>query len=112
MKLNNLHSVYFLGIGGIGMSAIARWFHHLGIPVFGYDRTSTALTRLLEEEGMQINYEDRAEVIPVVVGENRTHTMIVWTPAIPKDSAQLAYFTNEGFDLKKRSEVLGLITDT
>ena len=94
------------------MSAIARWFHHLGIPVFGYDRTSTALTRMLEEEGMQITYEDKAEMIPAVVREDRTNTVVVWTPAVPSDSAQLAFFAKEGFDIKKRSEVLGLITDT
>lgn len=112
MKLNKLHSVYFLGIGGIGMSAIARWFHHLGVPVFGYDRTSTPLTRLLEEEGMGVNYEDKAELIPAVVKENRTNTMVVWTPAVPQNSDQLTYFIEGGFDLRKRSEVLGLITDS
>lgn len=112
MKLENLHSVYFLGIGGIGMSAIARWFNHIGIPVFGYDKTESPLTNLLAQEGMRITYEDEVENIFSKVKTHPEQTLIVWTPAIPKDSRQLAYFRDNGFTLKKRSEVLGIITQS
>jgi UDP-N-acetylmuramate--alanine ligase len=110
MKLENLHSVYFMGIGGIGMSAIARWFKHIGIPVFGYDKTPSSLTQQLEEEGMEITYEDEEDKIAPQVKNHQKNTLIVWTPAIPKTSRQLAFFREEGFELKKRSEVLGIIT--
>ena len=112
MKLNQLHSVYFLGIGGIGMSAIARWFNHIGIPVYGYDKTPSPLTLLLEKEGMPITYQDDTNSIPERIKSNKDRTLVVWTPAIPKDSLQLAYFMENGFDLKKRSEVLGMITSS
>ncbi|AWW30083.1 UDP-N-acetylmuramate--L-alanine ligase [Echinicola strongylocentroti] len=112
MNWDKLHSVYFLGIGGIGMSAIARWFNHIGIPVSGYDRTPSPLTRKLEEEGMRITYEDNLETIPDAIKSDAAHVLIVWTPAIPKDSVQLNFFVEGGFDLKKRSEVLGMITST
>lgn len=112
MKLENLHSVYFMGIGGIGMSAIARWFNHLGIPVFGYDKTPSPLTKQLKEEGMKITYEDEEDSIEEQVRNYPASTLIVWTPAIPKNSKQLAYFRENGFDLKKRSEVLGIITQS
>ncbi|GAB3645576.1 UDP-N-acetylmuramate--L-alanine ligase [Echinicola sediminis] len=110
MKWDKLHSVYFLGIGGIGMSAIARWFNHVGIPVMGYDRTPSPLTKKLEEEGMQITYEDTTDTIPGQIKDDQENVLIVWTPAIPKDSVQLNFFRDNGFDLKKRSEVLGMIT--
>ena len=110
MKLESLHSVYFLGIGGIGMSAIARWFNHIGIPVYGYDKTPSALTLKLEQEGMPITYNDELDAIPGIIKENKEQALVVWTPAIPTDSVQLAYFRENGFELKKRSEVLGLIT--
>jgi len=110
MNLKTLHSVYFLGIGGIGMSAIARWFAHMGIPVMGYDRTESPLTAQLIAEGIQVHYEDSMETIPMEVKEDLNNTLIVWTPAIPADSTQLNYFRNEGYTLKKRAEVLGMIT--
>lgn len=88
MNWDKLHSVYFLGIGGIGMSAIARWFNHIGIPVSGYDKTPSPLTRKLEEEGMRITYEDTLETIPSAIRGDKEHVLIVWTPAIPKDSVQ------------------------
>ncbi|HLU89670.1 MAG TPA: UDP-N-acetylmuramate--L-alanine ligase [Cyclobacteriaceae bacterium] len=112
MRLERLHSVYFLGIGGIGMSAIGRWFHHRGIPVYGYDRQESPLTLKLAEEGMQINYEDTVENIAPMVKEDPENILVVWTPAIPKDSRQLAYFRENGFALKKRAEVLGMITQS
>ncbi|MDN3668403.1 UDP-N-acetylmuramate--L-alanine ligase [Echinicola jeungdonensis] len=110
MKWGKLHSVYFLGIGGIGMSAIARWFNHVGVPVFGYDKTPSPLTHRLEEEGMRITYEDSLETIPEEVINHWQETLIIWTPAIPRTNIQLKYFQEKGFKLKKRSEVLGMIT--
>jgi len=110
MNLKELHSVYFMGIGGIGMSAIARWFNHIGIPVYGYDKTPSPLTGLLEQEGMQISYVDEVDTLPEALVLNKEQSLVVWTPAIPKDSQLLGYFRIEGFELKKRSEVLGMIT--
>lgn len=110
MNLNNIHRVHFLGIGGIGMSAIARWFKHLGKVVSGYDRTPSALTDMLQAEGMDICFEDRLDKIPEKVKESKHECLIVWTPAMPKDSPQLNYFRGQGFSLYKRAEVLGLIT--
>lgn len=110
MNLKELHSVYFLGIGGIGMSAIARWFNHVGVPVYGYDKTPSSLTALLEQEGMQIAYVDEVDRLPEALISNKEQSLVVWTPAIPKDSQLLGYFRTEGFELKKRSEVLGMIT--
>lgn len=110
MNLKKLHSVHFLGIGGIGMSALARWFNHVGVPVSGYDRTPSKLTALLEAEGMQISYEDSEASIPIQVKENVSNTLIVWTPAIPKDAVQLNYFRENGYSLQKRASVLGMIT--
>ncbi len=112
MKLDQLHSVYFLGIGGIGMSAIARWFNHIGIPVYGYDKTPSPLTALLEREGMQISYVDEVASLPEALISNREQSLVVWTPAIPKDSHLLGYFKENHFDIKKRSEVLGTITSS
>ncbi|MEX0882422.1 MAG: UDP-N-acetylmuramate--L-alanine ligase [Cyclobacteriaceae bacterium] len=110
MNLTSLHSVYFLGIGGIGMSAIARWFNHIGIKVSGYDKTPSPLTEALENEGMYIHFEDNMELIPKDFLLNKANKLVVWTPAIPKDSQLLRYFSDQGFILKKRSEVLGIIT--
>ena len=110
MNLKDLHSVHFLGIGGIGMSALARWFNHMGIKVSGYDRTPSALTAALEQEGMEISYEDSLEQIPARVREDKAGSMIVWTPAMPKDSLQLNYFMSQGYAIQKRAAVLGMIT--
>lgn len=112
MNLSNLHSVYFLGIGGIGMSAIARWFNHIGLEVHGYDKTPSPLTEALEKEGMKISYEDNIDRIPEAFSIPKENQLIVWTPAIPKDSKLLNYFREKGHTLKKRSEVLGIITET
>ncbi len=110
MNLKQLHSVHFLGIGGIGMSALARWFRQMGMSVSGYDRTSTPLTDALTNEGMEIHFVDAVENIPSKVMADKSNTLIVWTPAIPQDSAQLKFFSDKGFQLKKRAVVLGLIT--
>jgi UDP-N-acetylmuramate--alanine ligase len=108
VQLNNYDSIYFLGIGGIGMSALARWFRLKGMQVGGYDRTSTPLTQSLTEEGMEIHYEDAVNSIPAFVAKEKT--LVVFTPAIPKSSIELNYLKQQGFTILKRSEVLGLLT--
>jgi UDP-N-acetylmuramate--alanine ligase len=110
MSFAGINHVYFLGIGGIGMSAIARWFMHEGVTVSGYDRTSSPLTQELIEEGMQISFEDTLSSIPSEIKESSPKSLIIWTPAIPKDSIQLAFFKENGYTLHKRSEILGMIT--
>jgi len=110
VKLEQYDSVYFLGIGGIGMSAIARWFKHKGLRVSGYDRTPTPLTHELIEEGMEIHFEDRIEFIPGYL--TREKTLVVFTPAIPKNHVEHAYLKEQGYTILKRSEVLGLLTNS
>lgn len=110
MELKQYHNIYFLGIGGIGMSAIARWFMHSGLNVSGYDKTSTVLTQELGHEGMNIHYEDDIRNIPGEVMVNKDKTLVVYTPAIPKDHKEHAYLKEQGYTIMKRSEVLGLIT--
>jgi UDP-N-acetylmuramate--alanine ligase len=110
MNLKNLHSVHFLGIGGIGMSALARWFNHVGIKVSGYDRTPSPLTDALVAEGMEIVFEDTLENIPSRIRYDKVHTLVIWTPAMPKDSIQLNFFQSNGYGIKKRAAVLGMIT--
>lgn len=95
---------YFLGIGGIGMSAIARYFHHAGYAVSGYDRTPSALTAALEAEGIAIHYEDRPEMIPPVA-----ETFVIYTPAIPEDLGEMRHVREKGYALCKRSRALGEI---
>lgn len=111
MELSNIKRVYFVGIGGIGMSALARYFAKRGCVVCGYDKTRTALTAQLEQEGILISFVDEAEMIPVAFREKYEDTLIVYTPAIPKDSHILNFFQHKGFDLKKRSQVLGIISE-
>lgn len=106
---NNIQSVYFLGIGGIGMSALARYFHSRGYRVGGYDRTPSALTRQLEKEGMEIIYEDDTRLIPEWAMQS-AYCLIVRTPAVPADTAVYQWFTANDFDIRKRAEVLGLVT--
>lgn len=107
--MNNINSVYFIGIGGIGMSNLARYFLSKGKMVGGYDRTETSLTKELVKEGANIHYTDRKDLIPIAFTD-KAHTLVVYTPAIPSDSVELNYFKQNGFDLHKRAEVLGLIT--
>ncbi|MFT5954987.1 MAG: UDP-N-acetylmuramate--alanine ligase [Cyclobacteriaceae bacterium] len=109
MKLDGIHSVYFIGIGGIGMSSLARWFKHRGAQVAGYDRVSTTLTQKLEQEGIEIHYEDNLALLPEWTSSTES-TLVVYTPAIPKDHKGLHHLRSLGHDLKKRSEVLGMIT--
>ncbi|WP_321515245.1 UDP-N-acetylmuramate--L-alanine ligase [Marinifilum fragile] len=110
MKLEDFKKIYFVGIGGIGMSAIARYFHSIGKNVFGYDRTSTKLTGELIEEGINITFEDDLDTIPNEF-LNKENTLVVFTPAIPKDHQQLSYFRLNSFTIMKRSQVLGLLSD-
>ncbi len=110
MKLNDYHNIYFLGIGGIGMSALARWFNKKGLNVSGYDRTSTTLTKELEREGIVVHYEDAIENIPAEVKGQKEKTLVVFTPAIPKNHIEYNHLKDNGYTVMKRSEVLGLIT--
>ena len=108
----DIQNIFFLGIGGIGMSALARYFHHRGYTVSGYDRTPSALTQELEAEGIAITYTDDPQTItnnqsPIT---NPTNTLVVRTPAVPEDSAIYTYLREQGFDIRKRAEVLGLVT--
>ncbi|GAB3571484.1 UDP-N-acetylmuramate--L-alanine ligase [Hymenobacter daeguensis] len=102
--------VFFLGIGGIGMSALARWFRANGHQVSGYDKTETPLTQALAAEGIAVHYADAVENIPAEVRENRAQTLVVLTPAIPADSAEWAWLREQGYDIRKRSQVLGVLT--
>jgi len=108
--MNQIHSVYFLGIGGIGMSALARYFVYLGKNVGGYDKTPSPLTLELEETGMAIHYEDDVALIAPHFLDKET-CLIVYTPAVPKEHSELNYFFDQKFTVKKRSEVLGLVTN-
>ena len=110
MRLEEYEHIYFLGIGGIGMSALARWFAKKGVPVGGYDRTATTLTSDLQKEGMKIHFEDSVTQIPSEVIANREQTLVVFTPAIPKDHRELAFLREKDYTIMKRSEVLGLIS--
>ena len=102
--------VFFLGIGGIGMSALARWFRANGHQVSGYDKTETPLTQALTAEGIAIHYVDAVENIPTAIRENRAQALVVLTPAIPADSLEWAWLRAEGYDIRKRSQVLGVLT--
>jgi len=101
---------YFLGIGGIGMSALARYFLHEGCRVAGYDRTPTRLTAELEKEGAEIHYEESVEAIPVEMRDPQT-TIVVYTPAVPTDHAEYRYFVEQGFRIEKRSQMLGYLSE-
>jgi UDP-N-acetylmuramate--alanine ligase len=110
MELKNIRRVYLVGIGGIGMSGLARYFRHLGCIVCGYDKTSTDLTNQLHKEGIPVIFEDSEDWIPGSFKTPDASTLIIYTPAIPKDSAILNFFINKGFELFKRSQVLGIIS--
>lgn len=109
IQLTNFKRAYFVGVGGIGMSALARYFYSLGWEVSGYDKTETPLTLALKEEGISIHYTDLGSDIPVQFKEIET-TLIIYTPAIPKNHGELNYFQNNNFCILKRSQVLGLLT--
>lgn len=108
---NTIQAVYFLGIGGIGMSALARYFHKSGKLVSGYDRTPTPLTAEMQAEGIDIHFNDAVSAIPShVLSLPKEQVLVVITPAIPADHTELAFLKQEGFTLVKRAEVLGIIT--
>lgn len=109
MELTQIKSVYFIGAGGIGMSALERYFLALGLNVGGYDRVATQLTRTLEAEGAQLHYEDNPEQIAPCFKDKET-TLVVFTPAIPKDHKELNYFIAQGFEMQKRAQMLGTIS--
>ncbi|MGB0892470.1 MAG: UDP-N-acetylmuramate--L-alanine ligase [Flavobacteriaceae bacterium] len=110
MNLKKIHNVYFIGIGGIGMSAIARFFTANGKTVSGYDKTPTPITKSLEDLGVQIHFSDNLKNIPIAFTD-KEKTLVVYTPAIPKDHIELNYFIKNGFTILKRSEILGKITE-
>jgi UDP-N-acetylmuramate--alanine ligase len=110
MELNNISRVYLIGIGGIGMSGLARYFKKRGAVVCGYDKTPTPLTEALMNEGIPVVFSDDTDNIPFTFTEQDASTLIIYTPAIPKDSPILNHFRSNGFTLKKRSEVLGIIS--
>jgi len=104
-KLDTIKNIYFIGIGGIGMSALARYFVSKGCKVSGYDKTETILTQALTELGIQIHYEDNIDLI------DKNASVVVYTPAIPESQSELAYYRANGYEVVKRSDVLGWITE-
>ncbi len=110
INLNNIQSVYFVGAGGIGMSALVRYFLAKGKNVGGYDKTPSPLTQRLIDEGAQIHFEENAALIPDCF-RNPADTLVVFTPAIPAQHAEMQYFRQGGFEVVKRAQVLGLLTD-
>lgn len=109
MNVNTLKSVYFIGAGGIGMSALVRYFLSKGKNVGGYDRTPSELTEKLIEEGVAIHYEDSSDQIPASF-RDASSTLVVYTPAIPETHKEFTYFRENGFEIQKRSQVLGMLT--
>lgn len=104
IELKNIKRIYFIGIGGIGMSAIARFFVSRDVAVSGYDRTATTLSKKLEDEGMQIHYTDEISLL------DKEANLVVYTPAVPKDHLELNWYRDNGYDVVKRSDVLQIIT--
>ena len=109
MNIKDIKSVFLIGAGGIGMSALARYFLSQGKIVAGYDRTPTPLTQHLIDEGAHIHFEDNVALIPEEC-KDKAHTLIVLTPAIPQDHTELNFFRENGFTIQKRAQVLGSIT--
>ena len=109
MNIDTIKSVYFVGAGGIGMSALVRYFLSLGKAVAGYDRTPSALTERLNAEGAAIHYDDDCTLIPENC-KDKEHTLVVYTPAVPQDHSELTWFRTHGFEIQKRAQVLGTIT--
>ena len=111
MELKDIKAVYFVGAGGIGMSALVRYFLKKGMVVAGYDKTPTPLTRQLEDEGALIHYEENVDAIPRSC-RNSAQTLVVYTPAVPADHKELVFFRENGFEIQKRAQVLGTLTRT
>ena len=111
MELKDIKAVYFVGAGGIGMSAIARYFMSKGLVVAGYDKTPSALTNQMEKEGMLIHYDENVDEIPHAC-RDKASCLIIYTPAIPATHKELCYFRENGFEIQKRAQVLGTLTRT
>ena len=111
MEIKDIKAVYFVGAGGIGMSAIARYFIHRGIVVAGYDKTPSNLTKQLEKEGMLIHYTEDVTEIPHACKDPKT-CLVIYTPAIPAEHKELVFFREGGFEIQKRAQVLGTLTRT
>ena len=111
MEIKDIKAVYFVGAGGIGMSAIARYFLNKKLVVAGYDKTPSNLTKDLEKEGMLIHYEENVNLIPEACKDAKT-TLVIYTPAIPAEHKELVYFHENGFTIEKRAQVLGTLTRT
>lgn len=109
MNFKEINSVYFIGIGGVGMSAIARYFQAMGKQVGGYDKTATRITKDLEKSGMEIHFVDSQDFISEKYRDERT-TLVIYTPAISADNLELNFFIDRQFQVRKRAEILGLIT--
>ena len=109
MNIKDIKAVYFVGAGGIGMSAIARYFLKKGLVVAGYDKTPSALTKQLEQEGMLIHYDEDVDKIPQACREPAS-CLVIFTPAIPEEHQELQFFRNNGFEIQKRAQVLGTLT--
>ena len=109
MEIKDIQSVYFVGAGGIGMSAIARYFISRGMVVAGYDKTPSDLTRQLEKEGMLIHYEENVDAIPQACRQPQS-CLVIYTPAIPAEHKELQFFREHGFEIQKRAQVLGSLT--
>jgi UDP-N-acetylmuramate--alanine ligase len=109
MELKDIKSVYFVGAGGIGMSALVRYFIHCGVVVGGYDKTPSTLTRQLEKEGALIHYEENVDDIPHACRRPES-CLVIYTPAIPEDHQEMKYFREHGFEIQKRAQVLGTLT--
>lgn len=112
MNIDRIKNIYLIGIGGIGMSGLARYFHHLGYLVNGYDKTETTLTSELIAEGIDIIFEDSENIIPEIFIENIEETLVIYTPAVPADSKIVNAFRDSGHILHKRSEVLGFLSSS
>lgn len=108
-NINEFKYLYFMGIGGIGMSALARYFHVKGYPIAGYDRTPSAITEALKKETVPVTYRDEVEDIPEMMRDVK-HTLVVYTPAVPEKNALMTFFREGGYTMVKRAEVLGMVT--
>lgn len=111
MNIETIKAVYFVGIGGIGMSAIARYFLHRGVVVGGYDKTPSTLTEKLAEEGAHIHYEENVDLIPTLC-QDPDHCLVIYTPAIPASHKELMFFQENGFTIQKRAQVLGTLSQS
>ncbi|MEK6614488.1 MAG: Mur ligase family protein, partial [Bacteroidota bacterium] len=111
MNFDTIKYVYFLGIGGIGMSALARYFNAMGKNVSGYDKTKTFLTDELVAESIEVHFDDNIDLIKSEIRNSKSETLVVYTPAVPNDHSELKFFQKNDYVIKKRAEVLGAITE-